>query len=178
MYGNNAIPQQIEPEDTGSLSTRMVAQLADVGTMGGSVHSDSAEEFLEKLASKLYEKGGSSGGGDPPPKKFLGLSYSDWAKMVIGWSVALLAFLGTWYMTVRDGLAERPTKVEVGADVQKVINDHSHVTHPGTEKRIEAIEKEQRTIRESQIRQEEADKGQTATLGEIKEELVRIRRRQ
>jgi len=176
-YGNGAVPRRIEPEDTGALSTRMVATLADVGTMGTTDHKDGADEFLDKLAAKLMEKSGGGGGGSgTPPKTFLGLSTSDWTKLVIGWSIALVAFLGTWYMSVRDGLAERPTTDQVTEAVKNTIGDHAGGVHPATEHKIQIIEHEQKKIRESQIRQEESAKAQTETLGEIKQELVRIRR--
>lgn len=175
QYGADAVPKPVERVDTGPLSTRMLAAVADVGAMPVE-GVPSPEEFLDALAAKLAQK---TGGGDgPPPKKFLGLGKADWIKLLIGWAVVVLVFLGTWYLSVRDGLRERPTTEQVMEVVKQGVNGHAEKTHPTTQIQIDQIKTEQRTIRDSQIRQEQIDISQSETLDEIKEDVKLIRRRQ
>jgi hypothetical protein len=175
----DVVPDVVDNEDTGPLSTRMMAAVGDVGAMEAQGDGD-PEAFLDALATKLAQKSG--GGGGPPPKKFLGLDGGAWTKLLIGYLIAAAVGVFLWWLAVRDGLNERPTRPEVQETIKTTLggaldrheNDRAH---PKAQRQIDEIKVEQRTIRESQIRQEGIDKTQTETLKEIKDDVKRIRRR-
>lgn len=173
VEGVPAVPEPVARTDTGPLSTQMVAAMRDVGT-----HDDSdPERFLDALATKLAQKTGNG----PPPKTFLGLSGGAWTKVVIGYLIAAMVGVFLWWLAVRDGLAERPTRNEVNTSIDNKldakVDRHTDRPHPDTDKRLVALEREQKTIRESQIRQESNDRAQSAILSEIKDDVKRLRRR-
>ena len=135
------------------------------------------EDFLESVASKVAAKIGA-----PKPtssgRVFLGMDTGAWTRLIVGWLVAVVLAGGAWWLSVRDGLAARPTFKEAATGAQDAIQAHEHSTeaHPPIQQRLDAMEREQTLIRESQIRQEETDKAQTKVLEEIKVEVGRIRR--
>ena len=180
-YGDDAVPDAIPTEDTGRLATRLMAIVSGVDAMPE--HSDvTPERLIDMLAGKVAERvGGNGGGGPPPPKKFLGLDGGAWTKFLVGYLIAAVAGVFFWWLAVRDGLAARPTRDEINTSVDRKLNSavdrHSDKPHPPTENRLKVLEGEQRTIRDSQIRQEQIDKTQTEVLKEIKDDVKRIRRR-
>lgn len=66
----------------------------------------------------------------------LGIQKSVWLKFAAG---ALLAAVG-WWLTVRDGLALRPTHSEVSAKIEKHMSEpHPTTREAMTEQRIQII---------------------------------------
>jgi hypothetical protein len=105
-----------------------------------------------------------------PTPKILGLiewgAVIRWAAKAIG--AALLAsvvFFAGWYATVNRGLDARPTKAELREVVRPI------------ERRIDTLEKEQRTIRESQIKQATDAEHTTKALKDIAREMRRLKRK-
>lgn len=112
-------------------------------------------------------------------RRFLGLAPGSWTKLFLGWLLALLIATGTWWLAVRDGLRERPTTDQIDQIIRarEQTHDGAAEAHPPIQRRLEAIDSQQRTIRDSQIRQEQIDVQQTAVLKEIKGDVKRLRRR-
>ncbi len=171
---SSGVPDSPLPDtDTGRVSSAFTTQLADVGTMA------QGDQLIDLVAHKIAERaltgfgnGGGGGGG------FLGLDRGGWTRMVLAWVIAIVLAVGGFYLAVRDGLKARPTKEEVGKQVKSSVDQHeTRGEHPKIEKRLEGVEKEQKTIRESQIEQIGVDKNQTKVLGEIKKDLRQLRRR-
>lgn len=166
-----AIPSPIEREDTAKLSIRMMSEVASVGQAGQvAPYNDAGERFIDAVAEKFYEKVGGGDGG-PPKKTFLGVDVGGWVKYVIAAVIAV----GAWYLTIRDGIKDRPTFSVMEARMESVLVKHTGDQHPKTLIQIDEIRKAQQDIRESQIRQEMVSKQQAETLQEIKEQLRRIR---
>lgn len=166
-----AIPSPIEREDTAKLSIRMMSEVASVGQAGQAVpYSDAGERFIDAVAEKFYEKVGGGDGG-PPKKTFLGMDTGGWIK----YAIAAVIAAGAWYLTIRDGIKDRPTFSAMEASIEVVLMRHANDQHPKTLIQIDEIRRAQQDIRESQIRQEMVGKQQAETLKEIKDELSRIR---
>lgn len=131
-----------EDIDTGRHSMAMSETLSGASALPGV----EPEDVLEVLAKKVAEK---VGGGGPPHRKFLGLEFGAWTKLILGWSIAAGIFLITWYNTVNANMKERPTR----AEIVDTLGVHSAVLHPGAvgkedlravDKRVQLIEIEQR----------------------------------
>lgn len=153
-------------DDTGRLSRQMAAAGEQVGVSA----DDLINAIVRKLAEKTGENDAYGGGGGGGGRKFLGISVRDWLKKLIGMVMAAAVFVITWYQAVNQGLEERPTteqvaetldqfskKVDATMDAKLLL----HTTggpHPESEEKFGALEGEVRTIRESQIRYEEAEK--------------------
>jgi len=158
--------------------------MMDVGTaepIDASAAAVTPDAFLEALANKVVEKigdpvggGGGSGGG----RKFLGMEAGAWTKLVVGYIVAGIMALVVWQLTIRDALGERPTKPQVEASLKKTFDNHniSSQSHPPIQAKLKILSTEQRTIRESQIRQEGLDREQNNSLKKIEKALTRGRR--
>lgn len=170
--------------DTGKISSRLHAQMAgELGqapTMTPPMGVPTPEAFLDALALKLAARvNRGPGGGEPPARRFLGLEAGGWTKLLASMLLAAAVGLITWWATVRDELRIRPTTDEVGAQITEAEAHHAKNSeaHPPIQARIVEMEGEQRTIRESQIRQEVVERAQAKTLEEIAEDVKTLRRR-
>lgn len=142
--------------------------------------SEPFDQLLEKYADVILLKRPGGGGGEPPERKFLGKDLGDWIWRVLTAVGAIAVFLVVWYNTVNNSLEEletRPTAAQVGEIVERAMSNHSQAPHPGAVKRLEALETQQRLMRESQVRQETIEGQQAKTLEEIRKELRRQRYR-
>jgi hypothetical protein len=155
-------------EDTGRISAQLHAQVAQGTDTGG------AERFLDAVADRLITRIN----GGPVRRRFLGLDAGSWMKLFLGWGIALGVFFATWYLSVRDGLRERPTIEQVERRVAGEVSEHEARggAHPVIEKRLENVEAGQRVIRESQVRAEQVDATQTELLREVRDDVKKIRR--
>jgi hypothetical protein len=185
-------------ETTGKLNTQLLRVVED-GDMSaedanGSLHM-SSEDFINRIADRVFEKmmnqpGGTGGGAgsppqsppppppEPPEKRFLGMDAGNWTRFLLG--LAVMATIGAvgWYLTVRDRLRDAATRGEVHEAAASAVHHHEeNGIHPKVEKRLKVVEIEQRTIRESQIRQEGIDERQADALDDIKEDLKALKRR-
>jgi hypothetical protein len=129
------------------------------------------EAFAHKLADQMDGRGNSG-------RRFLGLDLGSWTKLSLGWLLALVVAMATWWLAVRDGLRERPTLEQIDEiiDVRDATHGGAADAHPPIQRRLDTIDSEQRMIRDSQIRQEQIDKTQTDVLKDIKGDLRRLRR--
>lgn len=170
-FGEEYAPKHIDVES----SERMSAALHSNASGNGEL---SPEKFLEALIEKLAGAGvvpKDGGGGDEPPKPFTSADGYGWARKLIGGIAALGIFLVTWYNTVNRDLENKATHDEVKQAVDSKLSGHEGATHPDTAVRLKSLEREQRTIRDSQIRQETIDTVQTTTLKEIRDDVRRLR---
>jgi len=179
---DNGTPDRpLSDEDTGRISARLHARLA--GQVGAAsavtppLGTPTPEEFLDRLAEKLAARVGNGGGGNGH-RRFLGLELGGWTKLLASMILAGAVALAAWWLTVRDELANRTT----GPDVHRAIieaeahHDRDSEAHPPIQKRLEGIEVQQRTIRDSQIRQEGIDGKQSLALESIAEDVKVLRR--
>jgi hypothetical protein len=49
---------------------------------------------------------------------FLGVNLDTWVKILLGWLTAALIGMGGWFLQVRDGLSDRPTKADVELKIE------------------------------------------------------------
>jgi hypothetical protein len=162
-------------DETGRHSLELHAQLEAVDAAPAAPPSTLLDDLADKLAEKMNGNGNGNGHSHPPPpppKKILGLiEKGDLAKLVIGWVIAIAVFLGAWYKTVNAEIAKKATE----EDVREIIKWHNNTrsAHPAVQIQLDGLKKEQRTIRESQIRQETIDEVQTKALERIEKKLDR-----
>lgn len=178
MGENTPIPETVPRETTDRLSRDLHARLAmNIGNAVPVQPEQVIHILAEKVAARIGERT-AGGNGNGNGRSFLGLDRPAWARILIGWSVALILAFGGWWLAVRDGLRERPTFDEVKTEIKDTSIDHNGAgdAHPAIQKRINEQMQEQRLIRESQIRQESTDRQQTETLNEIKNDVRRMRR--
>lgn len=133
------------------------------------------ESFLDELADKVASKVNLNGSPDDGKHKFLGIALGGWTKMIAAWVMAGLVALAAWHLTIRDELRVKPNIEQVEMEFKK--HDKISDAHPPIQARLKVIEGEQRTIRESQIRQEANDSLQTQVLQEIKDDVKGLRRK-
>lgn len=178
------------PSDTPSNGVPIEdASAVDTGVVSTEFHvaaqSMAQDQLIDAVAEKLARKLAGGGGTIPPPsgapppghKTFLGLDAGGWTRMLMAWVVGVALAFGAWWLTVRDGLRERPTEERVDKKLEKAVNGHeANGNHPKIEKRLDALGAEQKMIRETQIEQTQVDKQQTEVLKDIKAELRRRRR--
>jgi hypothetical protein len=150
-------------EDTGKISGEAMAQARGVGTV-------EADLFLDAVAQKLAARVNGS-----REKRFLGLELGAWVKLGIGWAIAAVVFLLTWYNTVNRDLGDRPTVRAVDETIDAAVKSHGldKGAHPDHLEQLELLDDKQQQIRESQIRQELIDTRQTEILEEIRDDLRR-----
>ncbi len=156
----------------------------------------SFNEFVRRVAASVgqgrYVPGAPIPPSDPPSfwtKKVLGFSTRNWLGWAIKGAVVVATTVLVYVNTVDAKLTELNTAVKEKpskADVTKtVINALTHHTlfesHPvegerigENDERLDALEGEQRLIRESQIRQEGIDTSQNASLLRIERSLKRM----
>ena len=132
------------------------------------------EQFIEDLAERLSRKTGAP--PTPPPGPF-GIGKADWVKLLFGIVIGGTIFIFTWYNTVNRDLNDRPTRDDVKSYIRGGLDDHAGMTPPETKAKLEKLEAQQAEIVKSQIRQEGVGITQTGVLQDIKEELVRLRKR-
>lgn len=105
-----------------------------------------------------------------PQKKSHRLDFMDLTKFIVGLIVIVL----TAWWALAQKLSERPTHPAV----QEMLMNHANGgAHPDAQEQIDEIKVEQRTIRESQIRQEFIDTAQSEALEAIKDDVKYIRRK-
>ena len=129
-------------------------------------------EVASTITSQFFES------KSHPEKTFLGFDWKNW----IGWftkgAVVVVVFLFTWYNTVNSSIDDRPTHEQAHDIANSAINEHGdHGHHPQIEEAIKAHDEQLRKLSDIQIEQTTVMKQQSETLGEIKEELRRDRRR-
>jgi len=181
---DNGTPDRpLSDEDTGRISARLHSQLA--GEIGvAPVHTPpmgtpTPDQFLDQLAEKLAARvnpGGGDGGGH---RRFLGMEVGGWTKLLASMILAGAVALAAWWLTVRDELKARTTPEQVQTRIEVEARHHAKDAdaHPPIQKRLDKLTGEQRTIRESQIRQEEASATTAKALEGIAEDVKHLRRR-
>jgi hypothetical protein len=198
MSDRTPIPDFVREESTGRLSRRVVSAVTPGGAWdaassmppengdpvarrqgtatGGQdepIGGLNPAEFLDEVAIRLARRVPS---GPIPQKTYFGLSSSEWTKTALGWLVAALVFLGGWWLSVRDGLRERPTNDQLEQKLEKVFKVHGEGVHVQTKQDIEDLRRQTTQVRESQIRIEEVDQTQTETLKEIRDDVKQLRK--
>lgn len=145
-----------------------------------SANGEEMRAFCQEVASYVAASMPSDPPPPPPKRKVLGLEIGAWMKLLLGWTLAVVTFVFTWYNTVNASLEDlkaRPTLEQIEKVIHDDINHHTNEgAHPEAQRRLENLEKEQRVIRHSQIRQETIDTQQTETLREIRDDVKRLRR--
>lgn len=130
------------------------------------------EALCNTIAERVHERVQAAAPPTPPaPKTYLGIDGGSWVKLLIGWTLAVVTFLFAWYNTVNaaiEDLQSRPTLLQVEERLKE--------TSTSTQKKIEGVERDVQTIRESQIRQETINTEQAETLKEISQDVKQIRR--
>lgn len=154
------VPEPVVDETTGRVEA----------VLGSAVRGDRPGRVtLDDMARKIAEHNRKLAGGT-----FLGMSREGWARTIVAWVAGAILAIGAAWLSLRDTVAASASR----SWVEEAIETHRTVeTHVVTESDLDAIRAEQRTIRESQIRQEEAAKATAEVLSEIKVELRRARRR-
>ncbi len=106
--------------------------------------AEDPQKFLRDLAKHLAVLSNGNGNGGPP-RKFLGLDTDRvWSKVVYGAVIGVM-WLSTWYMSVNQGLEDRPTvkqmESRVEAEVIEKVTVHSQqvAPHPGIERQLRDI---------------------------------------
>ena len=173
MANNGRVPTHVPREDTGRLSADVLGATTTVGEANAAAEDDLITKFVDRVVEKL----GSGSGDDPPPRKFLGVDAGGWTKMLIGYAIIGAVVIGGSWLAIRDSLAERETHTEAAERLKVYDAGHSKHPHPVTDVRLQAVEKEQQTMRESLVRRDEADKAQTEVLKGIRTDLNYLRGR-
>lgn len=143
--------------------------LRDALRAGEERYQRPGRETLDAFARKIAELNRAQRG-----RTFLWMGKEAWARLAVTWIVGGLLVAGGWWLAARDTLRAAVNEDQVEALIEK---HQAAETHPETDKELDAIRVEQRVIRESQIRQEEAAKATAAALQDIKADLRRRRRR-
>lgn len=132
--------------------------------------TDRIDLIAERVVQKQREQSGNI---------WLGKNRIDWARILLGWSVAALIAVGTWWLWVRDSIADRPTRQQVEDTVSRGRDMHedSYMAHPRFGEVLTRHGAEIRALQESQIRQVQIDKQQTELLREIRQDVKALRKR-
>jgi hypothetical protein len=151
--------------------------MSDAGLPEGS------DALLERLADKLLARmTGSDVVADKrqkratwsnqlPTKRNLGL------QLITALGMSGILVVGGWWLWVRDGISNAATR-DYAVDASKAAVDTHELLgeHPKLEKRMVNVELEQRTIRESQIRQEVTAEATAETLKIIQADVKKLSR--
>lgn len=103
-------------------------------------------------------------------RRVLGLDRAEWARKLIGWAAALAVASAAWWLSVRDGLAARPTEDEARAIIQSEISVHREHASPHPD-----IRDQLRQLRETQSEIRDAVREQGAQLRAVRETLDDLR---
>jgi hypothetical protein len=132
--------------------------------------TEDPKAFLRDLAKHLHQEQEKAGGGGGPPKKtYFGIEAAVLFKVVFAAVIGAATWMFTWYMTVNQGLEQRPTVEAMEQAVEKevaervIIHSQQIDPHPGIKEQMIDLKKDTAATRAAVNRMTEVLSGISLT---------------